>query len=414
MAGRTFRAFWESSLREHLARRNEKMAQQIRGEDEDYILNAPEHQFVQHLVDRYRVEPLQLNLDGISASRGEAMIPAEHFPSGFNVYPGKRYRKPVLTFHIPVEGDLELLRMKPSQRLMVADDFELKNRELSFDVVVFSERPEAVAAIAKHKDEVVGRLERWATYSRQEVEAFNGGLEDAARELLHHRREQILRERQLAASLGIPIRSTEPMAKTYAVPSPEVVRKPSRKPDVRTEGYEPDPTISNADYKEVLQNVFTLGKRMEKTSATYNKFDEEELRDQFLVHLEPRHHGSISGETFNHRGKTDILITYEGANLFAAELGIWSGPSTLTNKIGQILERYLTWRDSKAAVALFVRRKDFGKILAKADEAIRDHPEHVKHIDTPDPAWSNHIFRLPADHSREIQLAVMLFHTPES
>jgi hypothetical protein len=56
-----------------------------------------------------------------SSHRG---VPAQEFPSGFDVYPGKRNRKPVLTFHIPVVGDLNPLRVQPSQRLMVADEFE--------------------------------------------------------------------------------------------------------------------------------------------------------------------------------------------------------------------------------------------------------------------------------------------------
>ncbi len=89
--------------------------------------------------------------------------------------------------------------------------------------------------------------------------------------------------------------------------------------------------------------------------------DEETLRDLLLMVLSP-HFQSVSGETFNKTGKTDILIRHEGKNLFVAECAIWKGSNQFLGKIDQLLS-YLTWRDSKTALICFVRNKDVANVL---------------------------------------------------
>ena len=61
---------------------------------------------------------------------------------------------------------------------------------------------------------------------------------------------------------------------------------------------------------------------MERKPSLYEGKDEEGLRDVFVAMLETRFEGiTATGETFNHCGKTDILLKYaeDGTNLFIAE-----------------------------------------------------------------------------------------------
>jgi hypothetical protein len=105
---------------------------------------------------------------------------------------------------------------------------------------------------------------------------------------------------------------------------------------------------------------------MEKKPALYKDKDEEGLRDQFLFILETRYEGiSATGETFNKKGKTDIILKYtaDNTNLFVAECKFWKGASEFHQAIYQLFDRYLTWRDSKVALILFVQNRDFTKVL---------------------------------------------------
>ena len=61
-----------------------------------------------------------------------------------------------------------------------------------------------------------------------------------------------------------------------------------------------------------------------------------------------------TGETFNYGGKTDILIRYQGNNIFIGECKFWKGPKSYLETIDQIL-RYVTWRDTKVAIFVFCK-----------------------------------------------------------
>ena len=94
---------------------------------------------------------------------------------------------------------------------------------------------------------------------------------------------------------------------------------------------------------------------------------EEDLRQHFLVQLNGQYEGQASGETFNFEGKTDILIRAEGRNVFIAESKFWRGPESLRETIDQLLG-YASWRDTKTAILIFNRQKNFSEVLAKIPE----------------------------------------------
>jgi len=95
---------------------------------------------------------------------------------------------------------------------------------------------------------------------------------------------------------------------------------------------------------------------MERHASIHKGKDEEALRDFLIMVLFP-HFQSVTGETFNKSGKTDILIRHEGHIVFVAECKFWSGIKELHKAIDQLL-KYLTWRDSKTALICFVENKE--------------------------------------------------------
>ncbi|MER7149859.1 hypothetical protein [Streptomyces lydicus] len=60
------------------------------------------------------------------------------------------------------------------------------------------------------------------------------------------------------------------------------------------------------------------------------------------------------GEVFNNTGKTDISIRSADRHVFIGECKIWKSPQGITEALDQLL-KYLTWRDTKAALVLFIR-----------------------------------------------------------
>lgn len=162
----------------------------------------------------------------------------------------------------------------------------------------------------------------------------------------------------------------------------------------------------------MLKSIHDVGKQFERLPSLYANKQEEPLRDHFLMMLEPNFEGSATGETFNKEGDADILLRYEGKNVFIAECKFWNGKKVFLNAISQLLG-YLTWRDSKAAVIMFVPNKDFTSVLKTAKSSIVEHPNYLDCVGENDETWFNYIFHLNDDRNRKVYLAVMFYHLPK-
>lgn len=150
---------------------------------------------------------------------------------------------------------------------------------------------------------------------------------------------------------------------------------------------------------------------VERSPNAYRAMNEEELRMQFLVALNSHFEGAATGETFNATGKTDILIRHENKNLFIAECKFWNGPTSLTNTIDQLLG-YTSWRDTKTAILLFSRNKDFTNVLSQIIPTVLAHPNTIRQ----EPYNSETGYRFTLHHQqdkeRHLTLTVLAFNIP--
>ena len=119
--------------------------------------------------------------------------------------------------------------------------------------------------------------------------------------------------------------------------------------------------------------------------------------------------GSAGGETFNKMGKTDIQLRYDSSEKFIAECKFWSGEKNYLQTIDQLLS-YLTWRDTKSSVIVFVKQKDFTSILKKAEDVTSTHSNYLGFVDMTDENWFNFRFHINGDRNREVKLAAQFYH----
>jgi len=142
--------------------------------------------------------------------------------------------------------------------------------------------------------------------------------------------------------------------------------------------------------------------------------NEQTIRDLLLVNLNANFEGRAGAEMFNGAGKTDILVRDGDRNVFIGECKIWRGQAATTAAIDQLLS-YLVWRDSKAALLIFIRTGNPTAIAAKAVAAVKDHPAHKRTLREGEPGErSDFILASLADPHREIQLALLPFVLPAS
>lgn len=399
--------FNEGSLREVLEGLRNKLKSEVESQDRNYLLNANETQLSAHFTDKYRIEPLEIHADKIYASDREEFIPAERFDSfRFNVERGGKYRKQVVTYHIPFSGDQNLLRFTPSTRILWTQDVNVSNGEILYDLINWSD--DAVN-ITRDAETFLTSLQTQAGHVATEVNAFNARLETEVAQIIKNRKDELLKKSNLLASLGIPIKRSGDVPTTFSVPAPKK-KVIVAKPPAPTSAFVPEPTLDDSTYQDILRIINDTRIEIERHPSIYEGKDEETLRDHFLMVLSP-HFNSVSGETFNKSGKTDILIRHEGKNLFVAECGIWKGAKQFLGKIDQLLS-YLTWRDSKTALICFVRNKEFGNVVETIKKEIPSHTCFVKEHNPVGEAWLRYEFGLKDDPSRSVRIAVLCFHYP--
>ncbi len=173
------------------------------------------------------------------------------------------------------------------------------------------------------------------------------------------------------------------------------------------------PELGEPAYFEILDRIIQLGVNLEKYPNVTRSMDEESIRDYFLPHLNSisKDH-SATGETFNKKGRTDILIQDNaGHNVFIAECKLWKGTSYIFEAINQLLERYVSWRDEKTALLVF--NKDvsgFSEVIRKGSEAVKNHPNCINMIGKRKETSFSYLFRQLEDPEKTIKLELVLFN----
>jgi hypothetical protein len=405
-----FNIFAEEELRAYFEHKAHEVLSGIEQEKNDYLLNVNEDDYVRFKVAAMSIDKVIIHDDHIHASSSERMIPASSFPSYFHVCSGNSYKKNVITFHIPVSGNLQLLRTIPSRRLLWTMPVNANQSEISFDIINFQDN---AAAIVNEKDDNIKNIMKQLDHVNQEVEQFNAQVESRVRQAIQERKQQIEKQTGVLGALGVPIRKSSNTPSTFAIPAPQIRKKIEvMKPAVHDTGFIPEPTLEVSTFMEILRLINDVGKQFERLPSIYKGKEEEHLRDHILMILEPNFTGSATGETFNKSGKTDILLRHESNNVFIAECKFWKGAKSFGDAVSQLLG-YLTWRDSKAAVVVFVQNTNFTQVLETVRDEIKRHPNYLKFVRDEDEAWSIHHFHLNGDRNRIVNLAVMLYHLPK-
>ncbi len=210
--------------------------------------------------------------------------------------------------------------------------------------------------------------------------------------------------------MNVPIKENKNIQDTFEVDVIKDKKIEIEEPEIKENKFSPEPRISKEIYQSILKTIYDLGKNFERYPSSYKDKDEEGLRDLILIFLQTRFDtAAATGESFNKKGKTDILLKYKISNLFIAECKVWSGEEEYLKGISQLLG-YLTWRDSKAAMIVFVNKKNFTSIIEKVKEATQKHNNYLGFINETSESWINYRYHINGDRNREVKLGVLLFN----
>ena len=394
--------FFKANINALTDAQQRNMGGEIQGLDPDRLLNTPVDDLVAYFAQKYRIEVPTLHRD-------QALLdePRETYQE-VNDY-GRQIRIPstLIKLTVPFDGEKDMFYVRPSTFDTAPPRAAVTSDGVVLELVIRSSEQDQVKNTLNR---ALDDIERYLGWQRPTIEAFNANLAGQARQAIEARRARLLQDRNLVSGLGFAVKPRAGAPQTYA--APQVRRKIEPKlPPASSTPFKPEPVLQEQHYQHILNVIDNMTVVMERSPTAFAEMGEEDIRQHYLVQLNGHFEGAATGETFNHQGKTDILIRVDGKNIFIAECKFWRGEKQFIETVDQILS-YLSWRDTKAAIILFNRNKDFSQVLAKIKEAMaaRQHRKHGPKVESE--TRFRYVFGNPSDHSREIILTVVAFDVP--
>jgi hypothetical protein len=402
--------FSEFDLRAVLESHERKMLQEIDEIDPDEFLNTPPTDLAEHFIEKVTVQVPVLHYDKITSDQDEAKVDVSQDPRRAIFDRSRSFfiTGTQITLFVPFEGDAELFKCKPSTFSLNPPTGVIRDDELLISYTLTDHDAEALKAAL---DNELNRIKSYMGWIANDVKQFNDALAEKVRPLIDARREKLLKDRDLVASLGYPMRVRKDAPLTYVVPTTR--RKPPavRPTRAATAPFEPEPTLDMEEYERILGIMSSMVQVIERSPGSFKQMKEEDLRQHFLVQLNGQYEGQATGETFNFEGKTDILVRAQGKNVFIAECKFWNGPKSLQAAVDQLLG-YASWRDTKTAIILFNRGKALSNVLAKVPEVMKAHPNFKREIPIDGETSFRYVFHHRDDPSRELIISVLVFEVP--
>ena len=371
---------------------------------EDILANSPE-ETIARVLDVHGRERTRLMRDTTRSRQTETEVDVQHDfmrggPYGYPVYVQAVKIELVTTFSGP-----NVFALQPSTftlnppRGYVQDDTIVVGCCIPLDVLD-RDRDEAAREMKKTIDRIEGVLRQ----VEADTDKWESQLHDSLRQEVQTRRDNCLAMQETSRLLGVPTEDDSAGTATYTVPIPRRQSRRSATPRTR-EPANAEPRISDEDFASIVADIRGTLASFERLPRARAEASEEDLRNEIIAALQPQ--GPATGESYSKRGKSDIYLPYAGHAVFLAECKWWHGRKAFAEEaLPQLLDRYVTWRDTHAAMILFIRNRNATAVINDAVDAIRSHPRFVDELES---IGDVRTFRLhhDGDEARFLKLALL-------
>jgi hypothetical protein len=385
-----------------------QLLDELGGLTDTAILSRTDEELLRYLLDKYTIRVPALEPTKLERTYVDGIVPQYPVPNpNFDIHSGVPGR--IHTLHVPYSGPEDLFYYRPRAYQMNAIVARTSNSEITIQV---GGAWHTAKTIEDHFDGTVEKIEAKLKNLRDDVVPFNQALEPLIRSRLEARRKSAEATKATIDALKYPLRKRDDAPQTYKLP--ERPKSLTPKPVVKNATWqvEQEFTLDENDYQEILRICTSMSLVMERSPTVFEHAEEEHIRVHYLVQLNGQYQGAATGETFNHTGKTDILIRHQDKNIFVAECKFWAGYEELIATTSQLLG-YTTWRDTKTALIIFSRRINFTNVISEAQRAMKDHPRYKNGPVKEGESRFRYIFKHPNDDQREIIVTLMLFDMPK-
>lgn len=398
--------FYKYDLRKIIENQRSTLRAELDGMPESRLLNTDLAELQSYAAEKYRIDVPLLGEPVVDEGRTKMQV------GRWGGYPtpgeptvqvdAHRY-----TLEIPFEGDKDLFYTQGSSFTSDPPRGTVRDGLLTTTIV---ERDPNAEKLNQQFDRFLSDIDQHLGWLKGEVDAWNAAISGEVATLVQYRREKAEQAGSIASGLKFGVRQRSDRASTFVAPVAQRKKITPQLPPAKP-GAPPEPALSDEMYRAILDTLKQMSNVMERSPHAYATMDEETLRFQFLVPLNAHFECEARAEVFNYGGKTDILITVRGRNIFICECKFWKGAKSLTDTVDQIIG-YLAWRDTKCAILVFNRNRQFSQVLAQVRPTLEQHPQFVSFDGISDETEMSLTFNRPDDPERKLKLTVLAFDIP--
>lgn len=402
----------EVPVREYVARKLYEIENEIKTLDNEYIMNVNQEKYINMLVAKHSVSfEVYYPTERLYLERKQVKQEPVDEWSGFY---GRSMIRTYTEFHFCLKykftGDIDVLRIKPEcfrfSTLynpipidVIGDELLIRFSSQDIDTKVIQKQ------IGEIKGNEFGNLDNQGG-AKWHINLFNERLPQEIKKIFEKIKTEKEKEHRVLIELGVVNLSStviEVPVVRKIIPTPSLI-------DDKKVAYH----INDDIYKDILKHIYSLCKEYERHESVYKGKNEEDLRDLIVSSLNSVFIGTNStAETFNRIGKTDIITKApDNSNVFIAECKVWHGENMLSKAIDQLLG-YVTWRDTRIALILFVKNSGILDIIEKAKSTISQHVCYVGYKGQTGESSFSYIYHTKDDPQSNISLELMIFHYPE-
>lgn len=397
------RSFGGISFFDYKHEQSMKIKKEIEDQDKDYILSIDENEYKEFLYEKYKLEPLTIhtNEEQIDAPRQIKITRNER---------GEDYEVNGYEFRIsyPYEGSSVLFQLSPTQRILTGHEIRVESSLVSFVLKIDKHDPEH---FNRQKEQARKNAFANAENINKDVISWNNELTSIVSRYFSEIKNRYVSENAFFEAINVKV--DQNTKSVFSVPT--IQKKSIPQPKAQKKEFTSEPSMNSEMYQDTLKVIYDFGRSMERKPSLYKGKNEEDICDLFVAIMETRYDSTtVTGETFNKGGKTDILLKYQdGTNLFVAECKWWKGEKEFSEAINQLFDNYLTWRDSKTALLFFVKNKEIATVCEKIKLEAMKHPYYLDITKDNIEGRYSFKFHLPGDKNKEVFLEIMAFHFNE-
>lgn len=367
---------------------------------EDTLANLPVDVIVQSLVDEHAAAPIEIDFDTMWMEEKEPPVrPLPAPPDDGSLSANVNFKATGCTGAFWNRFPLQMTMYGSGDGTTISIHLRLRDeepRDLSHEVI--GEQVSIVRA----------ELQRMETIANAEIEAQGARLAAEVRAIVSERSRRTRAFRHSADALRIPLSPQEDSGAIELRPRGVTLRQLDQDMNRGRPEWHLEDDIAEDITKTIMSFTIAM-ERLIETADALASAGEETIRDLLLFILNANYQGAVTGETFIKAGKSDILLRWRDRDAFLGECKIWKDKDSFVSGITQLLDRYTVWRNTRAALILFIRnRRNITQVIENANLYVTNHPRFIQAIEPQDPAKRrDYLMSADNDEKRIIRMSLL-------